>query len=53
MDGIGSFALLSAAVFLGAFVSGLAGFTGLLLRGARGMSSNADNELPARGGSVK
>ncbi len=34
MDGIGSFALLSGAVFLGAFVSGLAGFAFSAVAGA-------------------
>jgi len=34
MEGIGSFALLSAAVFLGAFVSGLAGFAFSAVAGA-------------------
>lgn len=34
MDGVGSFALLSVAVFLGAFVSGLAGFAFSAVAGA-------------------
>jgi uncharacterized protein len=34
MEGVGSFALLSAAVFLGAFVSGLAGFAFSAVAGA-------------------